>query len=102
VRRAEIWWAQPPGEPARPVLILTRNPAIQVMERVLVVPLTTTVRGIPTEVPLGRGDGLPTDCVASLDDVAPIAKDYLVERLALLSPRRMSEVARALRRATGC
>lgn len=83
-------------------MILTRDRAITVMERVLVAPLTTTVRGVPTEVALGRRDGLPAACVASLDDVAPMAKDYLVECIASLSSDRMAEIGRALRRATGC
>jgi mRNA interferase MazF len=72
------------------------------MERVLAAPLTTTVRDLPTEVPLGRRDGLPAACVVSLDDMAPVAKDYLTERLTTLSVDRMAEVGRALRRATGC
>lgn len=102
MKRGEIWWAEPPGERPRPVLVLTRDHPIQVMERVLVAPVTTTVRGVPTEVALGRHDGMPADCVASLDDVAPVAKEYLIERITELSPQRMSDVSRALRRATGC
>jgi mRNA interferase MazF len=84
------------------VLILSRDRAIGVMERLLAAPVTTTVRGLPTEVPLGLRDGLPVACVVSLDDMAPLAKDYLVERITTLSVDRMAEVARALRRATGC
>lgn len=84
------------------MVVLTRDRAIQVMERVLVAPVTTTVRGIPTEVPLGRRDGLPTACVASLDDLSPMAKDYLVECITALPVDRMEEIGRALRRATGC
>ncbi|MGH9209590.1 MAG: type II toxin-antitoxin system PemK/MazF family toxin [Acidimicrobiales bacterium] len=102
MRRGEVWWAEPPGERPRPVVVLTRDRAIAAMERVLVAPLTTTVRGVPTEVPLGRRDGLPTACVVSLDDLAPIAKDYLVECITSLSADRTEEIGRALRRATGC
>jgi mRNA interferase MazF len=83
------------------VVILTRDRAITAMERLLVAPLTTTIRGIPTEVPLGRRDGLPRECVVSLDDIAPMPKDYLIECLACLSPDRLLEIARAVRRATG-
>lgn len=102
MRRGEIWWAEPPGERPRPVVILTRDRAIAVMERLLVAPVTTTVRGIPTEVPLGRRDGLPTACVASFDDMAPMPKDYLVECITTLSAERVEELSRAVRRATGC
>jgi mRNA interferase MazF len=84
------------------VVVLSRDRAIGVMERVLVAPLTTTVRGVPTEVSLGRRDGLPTACVASLDDMAPLAKDYLVECITSLAADRMEEIGLAVRRATGC
>jgi len=48
--------------PPRPWLILTRDEAIEVLDKLLAVPATTTIRGIPTEVPLGREDGMPSEC----------------------------------------
>lgn len=101
MRRGEVWWAEPPEERPRPVLILTRDRAIEVMQRVLVAPLTTTIRDIPTEVALDHRDGVPRRCVVSLDNVAPLSKTCLVKRLIQLSPQRMAEVRRALTRATG-
>lgn len=97
MRRGEIWWAElaaPAGR--RPVLLLSRNEAYAVRELVLVAPLTTRVRGIPSEVPLGPEDGLPRACVINLDTITTIAKASLGERLAVLSAEKLKAVERAL------
>lgn len=86
----------------RPVLILTRNPAIPVLRTVLVAPITRRIRGIPTEVPLSTADGMPTECVATLDNVTIIDKAFLTERVTHLSAIRMIAVCRALGVATDC
>jgi mRNA interferase MazF len=86
----------------RPVLVLTRDSAIPVLRTIIVAPLTTRVRGVPTEIPLDVSDGLPTSCVASLDNLTVADRALLVERQATLSPVRMAEVCRALRLAVDC
>ena len=68
----------------------------------LAVPATRTVRGIPTEVRLGAEDGMPADCVLSLDNVAVVPRAYFVERITKLGPDRLTEVCRALAIAAGC
>jgi mRNA interferase MazF len=83
-------------------LVVTRDAAIPVLESVLAVPATRTVRGIPSEVPLGPGDGMPEECVLSLDNLRPIAKEAFVERICALGPEQMADVCRALALATGC
>ena len=100
--RGEIWWCEHPTAGRRPFLILSRAEAVPVLAAVLAVPATTTVRGIPTEVPLGRADGMPRDCVLSVDNVATIRKSHCVERITKLSPEKMSAVCDALRFATAC
>lgn len=100
-QRGEVWWAEMPDK-RRPVLVLTRNSAIPVLRAVIVALLTTRVRGIPTEVALDTGDGLPTACAASLDNLTVTDRSFLVERQATLSPVRMAEVCRALRLAVDC
>jgi mRNA interferase MazF len=102
VRRGEVWWAEDPASGRRPHLILTRDAAIPVLAGVIAVPATRTVRGIPTEVPLGREDGLPTECVLTLDNVAVLPKAFFVERISTLGPDRMASVCRALAVATAC
>lgn len=72
------------------------------MDKLLAAPLTSTIRGIPTEVPLDKNDGVPRDCVVALDSTAPVLKAYLVDRLTTLSAERMLEVCRALAIATAC
>ena len=62
-----------------------------------VAPVTRTIRSIPTEVPVGRADGLPARSVINLDDIATIPKTLLKERLTSLSPSRMRDVDAAIR-----
>jgi mRNA interferase MazF len=100
--RGEVWWGEVPETKARPYLVLTRDEAIPVLRRILVAPVTRSVRGIPTEVPLGPPEGLPTECVATLDNVVTLSKAMLVRRLGALSPDRRRETCEALRAATDC
>ena len=102
MKRGEIWWAELP-RPAgrRPVILLSRDEAYEVRRLVTVAPVTTRVRGIPVEVPLGPKDGLPRECVANLDTVTTIPKDALRERLTVLSRSKMAAVDAALRFALG-
>jgi mRNA interferase MazF len=76
VSRGEVWWGETPKHGRRPYLVLHRNAAIGVLAEILVCPLTRTVRGIDTEVPLDQGDGLPEACVASLDNVVMLPVSY--------------------------
>ena len=102
VSRGDVWWAELPDVGRRPVCVLTRQHAIPVLARVLVAPVTETVRGIPTEVFLDQADGMEAQCVISLDNVRAVPKSYLSERITGLSPAKLRELCVALRRATGC
>lgn len=102
MNRGELWWAESPSRKRRPYLILTREAAIPVLNAVLAVPATRTVRGIPTEVALDGGDGMPESCALSLDNLAAMPKSMLVAQIGRLGPERMSQVCTALRVATGC
>ena len=99
--RGEVWWARD-GDKRRPFLILTRTSAVELVNRLIVVPTTSTVRGIRTEVPLTRRDGMPSRCVLSLDNTRSLRKTQLLEHITTLSADRMDEVCAALRIATGC
>ena len=86
MRRGEIWWAElAPPAGRRPVLLLSRNEAYAIRQLVTVAPVTTRMRHIPVEVPLGPEDGLPKPCVVNLDTIATIAKRGLQERLLFLA-----------------
>lgn len=102
VARGEVWWYEHPERGRRPYLILTRSEVASIMTRVLAVPTTRTVRGIPTEVPLGRDDGMPVSCVLSLDNVRTIRRALCTEKITTLSPMKLQEVCAALRLATSC
>jgi len=102
VRRGEIWWAElAPPAGRRPVLLLSRNEAYLVRELITVAPVTTRMRHIPVEVPLGPEDGLPRSCVANLDVITTIAKRSLKEKLVALSPEKLKAVETAIHFAIG-
>lgn len=102
VARGEIWWHEHPVRERRPYLILTRNEAIPLLNQVLAVPATTTIRGIPTEVALGRHDGMPRKCVLSFDNATLIRTSLCTTRITSLSPQKMTEVCEALKLSAGC
>src|SRR4030065_255030 len=71
--RSEFRWAsRDPPVGRRPVLLLSRNEAYEVRSRVIIAPVTTQLRGIRSEVPLGPEDGLPRRSVANLDTILTI------------------------------
>jgi len=102
VRRGEVRWAEHPDWPRRPVLVLTRDEAIDRLNEVFVVLATTNIRELPTEVELGADDGMPRACVLNADNVASLPKGHLGDLVTTLSPERLAEVCRALDHATGC
>ncbi|MBA2476810.1 MAG: type II toxin-antitoxin system PemK/MazF family toxin [Actinobacteria bacterium] len=102
MNRGEVWWVEDPDAGRRPHLILTRQSAIPRLHSVLSVPATRTVRGIPTEVALSRQEGMPEDCVLTLDNLTLIPRSFFVERICRLRAGRMRDVCAALFVATGC
>ncbi len=100
-RQGEVWWAEAEDK-RRPVLVVTRNDAIPVLRRLVVAPVTRTVRGIPTEVALGEAEGLPTPCAASFDNLQPLNRHLLTERVGGLSSTRHDAVCRALAALADC
>ena len=82
-------------------MLLSRNEAYNVRSLVIVAPVTTRIRHIPSEVPLGIDDGMPQDCVANLDTITTIPKDCLQSRLTVLSTKRLKEVGAAIHFALG-
>lgn len=102
VARGDVWWYEDPRAGRRPFLILTRNEAIPVLNQLLAVPATRTIRRIPTEVPLGPEDGMPAECVLSLDNVTLVRPALCTLLITHLGERRMAEVCEAFSRATAC
>jgi mRNA interferase MazF len=100
--RGEVWWMEHPEFGQHPACILTRQAAIPVLRTLLVAPATTQVRGIPTEVRLGPEDGVPWECVLTLDNVGPVRKALLTKRITRLGPVKLAELCAALNLAAGC
>lgn len=98
--QGDVCWAEAEDQ-RRPVLIVTRTEAIPVLNRVLVAPVTRTIRNIPTEVALGATEGLSESSVASFDNLLPVAKSFLSAPLGALGPRR-SEICDALAALADC
>jgi mRNA interferase MazF len=97
VRRGEVRWyrfARP--DKKRPVVILTRDSILEYLGETTVAPITRTVRGIPTEVPLDAEDGVPEPCAVNLDHVQTVARGRLGGLITTLSSRRMGEIRDAL------
>jgi mRNA interferase MazF len=102
VRRGEIWWAElEPPAGRRPVLLLSRGEAYSVRSLIVVALVTTRIRHIASEVPLGTDDGMPQDCVANLDTITTIPKDCIQSRITALSAKKLREVEAAIRFALG-
>jgi len=91
-----------PPDKQRPVLILTRTSAIGYLSTVTVAPITSTVRGVPSEVPLDEADGMRSSCAVNLHNVVTVSQRRLGKCVARLGPRRMNDVCSALRFAVGC
>jgi mRNA interferase MazF len=102
VSRGDVCWLEHEEEGRRPALILTRAEAIPVLSRITVAYVTQTIRDIPTEVRLGESDGMPRECVVTLDNLETVSRGLLSEPIASLSGPRMHDVCRALAIATGC
>lgn len=100
--RGDIWWADIPGDKRRPVVILTRERFIPRLGAVLIAPVTTGVRGIPTELALGEDQGLPRPCAASFDNLLTLPKSLLHDRISRLDGELLHRACRAYRFAADC
>ena len=85
----------------RPVVLVSRDSSYAVRASVTVMEVSRTVRSIPTEVPLGKREGLPTRCAANADNVVTIPKTWLESRIARLSDDKIGALDQALRFALG-
>ena len=99
--QGEIWWAEAEDK-RRPVLVVTRSEAVPVLTWIVVAPVTRTIRGIPTEVALGPEQGLPDECVASFDNLQPVRRSFLVERVGELGADEGPAICEAVRALTDC
>lgn len=102
MKQYELWWASLP-RPAgrRPVLLLSRDAAYQYLNKFTAVEVTTTIRHIAMEIPLGKAEGLSKPCVANFDNIRTVPRSALVKRIGQLGPLRREDAKRALGHSLG-
>jgi mRNA interferase MazF len=91
-----------PPDKKRPVVVLTRSSAIAYLATVTVAPITSAIRGVPSEVVLSEEDGMKASCAVNLHNAVTVSQDRLGARVGHLSPMRMNEICAALRFSLGC
>lgn len=100
MKRGEIWWAElPPPVGSRPVVILTRDAVLHSIGAVVVALVTRTTRKLPTEVALGRRQGLPVSCVANLDNLLTIPRERLKRLMGACDANKITELNQAIKAA---
>jgi len=103
VNRGEIWlYTFKAPDKRRPVLVLSRSDAIEVLRTVIVAPVTSTIRGAPSEVQVGVDEGLKGTSAVNLDHVQTVEQRLLQHFIGTVGSEKMSAVCRALTIATGC
>jgi mRNA interferase MazF len=98
MKRGEIWWANMPDPwGRRPVLLLARDEAYEVLSWVTVAPLTTAPRRIPSTVSLDpSADGVALPSIVTLDHILSVRTSWLERQITTLNAERMREVDRAI------
>ena len=97
MKRGEIrWYEFQPPDKRRPVLILTRDSVLPALHDVTVAPITSTIRGIPSELRLTIADGMPNECAVNFHHLQTIPKHKVSRLIATLSPEKLREVGPAL------
>ena len=102
VAQAELWLMETPNRKRRPVLVVSRDEVIPVLNNVVVAPVTSTIRTIPTCVPVGPGEGIDHDSVATFDSLAAIPKSVLTRRLGSLGIGGRRQICDALEAMANC
>jgi mRNA interferase MazF len=93
MKRGEVrWYVFSRPDKRRPVLILTRDSALEFLGEVTIAPITTTIRDIPSEVLLTKADGMPRDCAINFDHLQTVSKGKIGSLIATLSPSKMQQM----------
>ncbi|HWO42994.1 MAG TPA: type II toxin-antitoxin system PemK/MazF family toxin [Candidatus Eisenbacteria bacterium] len=93
MRRGEVrWYVFSRPDKRRPVLILTRDSALEFLGEVTVAPITSTIRDIPSEVLLTKADGMPKDCAINLDHLQTVSKGKIGSLITTLTASKLEEV----------
>lgn len=96
----QVWWAD--LDKVRPVVVLTRDRIALRLHRVLAAPVTSTVRGISTEVALGSGEGVRDGSAANLDNIQLVPVELLLRQAGRVSGDRWPEFCAAMAAVLAC
>lgn len=102
VAQTEIWLMETPNQKRRPVLVISRDEVIPVLANIIVAPVTSTIRNIPTCIPVGPDEGIDHDSVATFDNLAAVPKSVLTRRLGKLGADGRRLICEALAAAANC
>ena len=97
MKRGEVrWYKFKEPDKMRPVLILTRDSILEYLGEVTVVPVTSTIREIPSEVFLSEQDGMPRDCAVNCDHIQTVSKGKVGGLITTLSNEKLANVRDAI------
>lgn len=102
MRRGEVrWYKFSRPDKKRPVVILSRDSALEFLGEVTVAPITSVVRDIPSEVLLTKKEGMPRECAVNLDHIQTVSKGKIGTLITTLSQEKMSQLRSSLLFALG-
>lgn len=97
MKRGEIrWYRFKSPDKKRPVVILTRDSISEYLGEVTVVPITSTIRDIPSEVLLTREDGMPKSCAINCDHIQTVSKNKIGSAIATLNEDKLKQLGKAI------
>ncbi len=102
MKQGELWLLETPNAKMRPVLLVTRTDVMPLLHNVVVAPVTSTIRDIPTCIPIGSEHGIDHDSVASFDNLAAVPKSVLTRRLGSLGSDHRNMICAALEALADC
>lgn len=102
ILQGEIRWVEELDQKRRPALVVSRPESIAPLRDVLVIPLTTSIRGLATEVILDDRDGLRRESAANAQRLTLVDKRFVGPKLGTIAAHRWHEVCSAIATATGC
>lgn len=91
-----------PNQKRRPVLVVSRDEVMPVVNNVVVAPVTSTIRDIGTCIPVGADEGIDHDSVATFDNLAAVPKSVLTRRLGELGLGGRRRICHALEALANC
>jgi mRNA interferase MazF len=97
MNRGEVrWYKFNPPDKKRPVVILTRDSIIDYLGEVTIAPITSSIRDIPSEVSLGKNDGMPIDCAINCDHIQTVSKSKIGSLITKISADKIEDLKKAI------